>query len=68
MKYIDPPTSLDFPDPREALLKGLAAMQISEVISIQVRQPREAPNLKWSSAPPAAATKGDKSSVHTAAW
>ncbi len=68
MIYVDKSTSLDFPDPREALLKGLAAMQISEVISIQVRQPREAPNLKWSFAPPPAAEKGGKSAVHMAAW
>lgn len=68
MVYVDKSTSLDFPDPREALLKGLAAMQISEVISIQVRQPREAPNLEWAFAPPPAAERGGKPAVHTAAW
>ena len=68
MLYVDKSTSLDFPDPRDCLLKGLAAMQISEVISIQVRQPREAPNLKWAFAPPPAATKGGRPNVHTAAW
>jgi len=68
MVYVDKSTSLDFPDPREALLKGLAAMQISEVISIQVRQPREAPDLKWAFAPPPAAVKGGTPAVHIAAW
>ncbi len=68
MIYEDRSTSLDFPDPREALLKELAAMQISEVISIQVRQPREAPDLKWAFAPPPAAQRGGDPAVHTAAW
>jgi ABC-type glycerol-3-phosphate transport system substrate-binding protein len=67
MIYVDKSSSTDFPDPRECLLKGLAAMQISEVISIQVRQPREAPDLKWAFAPPPA-YKGGKPAVHTAAW
>jgi multiple sugar transport system substrate-binding protein len=68
MVYVDKSTSTDFPDPRECLLKGLAAMQISEVISIQVRQPREAPDLKWAFAAPPAAAKGGRPNVHTAAW
>lgn len=68
MLYVDKSTSLKFPDPRECLLKGLAAMQISELVSIQVRQPREAPNLKWAFAPPPAAEKGGKPAVHISAW
>ncbi|NQS89256.1 extracellular solute-binding protein [Patescibacteria group bacterium] len=52
MIYADKSTSLNFPDPRTALLQGLASMQISETISIQTRQPREAPNLKWGMALP----------------
>jgi len=52
MIYVDKSTSLNFPDPRAALLQGLASMQISETISIQTRQPREAPNLKWGMALP----------------
>ncbi len=68
MIYVDNSTSKDFPDPREALLKGLAAMQISEVISIQIRQPREAPELKWAFASPPAALKGGKPAVSIAAW
>jgi ABC-type glycerol-3-phosphate transport system substrate-binding protein len=68
MLYVDKSTSTDFPDPRECLLKGLAAMQISEVVSIQVRQPREAPNLKWAFAAPPAAERGGRPNVHTAAW
>ena len=47
MIYVDESTSLNFPDPRAALLQGIAAMQISETISIQARQPKEAPNLRW---------------------
>jgi multiple sugar transport system substrate-binding protein len=61
-------TSLNFPDPRDAFLKGIAAFQISEVISIQVRQPKEAPNLKWGFAPPPAREAGSTPSAHTAAW
>ncbi len=68
MLYVDKSTSLDFPDPRDCLLKGLAAMQISEVISIQVRAPREAPDLKWAFAPPPAMKAGTNPSVKTAAW
>lgn len=68
MVYVDKSTSLNFPDPRECLLKGLAAMQISELVSIQVRQPKEAPNLKWAFAPPPAAEKAGKPAVHISAW
>jgi len=68
MIYVDKSTSLNFPDPRDCLLKGLAAMQISELVSIQVRQPKEAPNLKWAFAPPPAAEKGGKPAVHISAW
>jgi multiple sugar transport system substrate-binding protein len=66
MIYVDKTTSTDFGDPRDLFLKGVAAMQISEVGTIQVRAPREAPNLKWSFAPPPAAVKGGKPSVNVA--
>jgi len=68
MIYIDKSTSTNFPDPRDCLLQDLAAMQISEVISIQVRQPREAPELKWAFAPPPAIEKGGRPVVHINAW
>jgi ABC-type glycerol-3-phosphate transport system substrate-binding protein len=68
MIYVDHSTSLDFPDPRDAFLKGIAAMQISEVISIQVRAPREAPDLKWAFAPPPAMSAGHDPAVDIAAW
>lgn len=47
MIYVDKSTSLNFPDPRAALLQGIASMQISETISIKARQPTEAPDLNW---------------------
>jgi len=68
MIYVDKSTSLNFPDPRDCLLKFIASMQISEVISIQVRQPKESPELKWAFAPPPAIKKGGKPVVHTNAW
>jgi len=40
-------TSLNFPDPRAAFLKGIASMQISEAVSIRARQPKEAPTMPW---------------------
>lgn len=47
MVYVDRSTSLAFPDPRAALLRGIASMQISETVSIRARQPREAPGMPW---------------------
>src|SRR5712692_4516398 len=43
MLNVDKTTSLSFPDPRAALLQGIASMQISETVSIRARQPKEAP-------------------------
>jgi len=60
MLDVDKSTSLNFPDPRAALLKGLASMQISETVSIHERQPKEAPDLKWGLAPPPVRKAGDK--------
>ncbi len=68
MVWVDRSTSLDFPDPRDCLLKGIASMQISEVISIQVRAPKEAPNLNWGFAPPPAMAPGKDPAVDVAAW
>lgn len=47
MLNVDKCTSLDFPDPRAAFLKGIASMQISETVSIRARQPKEAPDMPW---------------------
>ncbi len=60
MLDVDKSTSLNFPDPRAAFLKGLASMQISETVSIHERQPKEAPDLKWGLALPPARRAGDK--------
>jgi ABC-type glycerol-3-phosphate transport system substrate-binding protein len=68
MIWVDKSTSLNFPDPREAFLKGIAAFQISELVSIQVRQPTEAPGLNWGFAPAPAKAAGSNPSVHISAW
>ncbi len=59
MLDVDKSTSLNFPDPRAALLKGLASMQYSELVSIKARQPKEAPDLKWGFAAPPVRKSGD---------
>jgi ABC-type glycerol-3-phosphate transport system substrate-binding protein len=68
MIWVDKSTSLNFPDPREAFLKGIAAFQISELVSIQTRQPKEAPTLNWGFAPAPAKAPGSSPSVHISAW
>jgi ABC-type glycerol-3-phosphate transport system substrate-binding protein len=68
MIWVDRSSSLDFPDPRQALLSSLASMQISELVSIQVRQPVEAPDLVWGFAPPPAMRPGSDPKVQVAAW
>ena len=68
MVTVDKSTSLNFPDPRESFLKGIAAFQISELVSIQVRQPKEAPGLKWGFAPAPAKAPGSAPPVHISAW
>jgi sn-glycerol 3-phosphate transport system substrate-binding protein len=68
MLYTDKSTSLDFPDPRAAFLQGLASMQISETISIQTRQPTEAPNLKWGVAMPPVMKKGMAPATNYNPW
>lgn len=68
MIYTDKSTSLDFPDPRTCLLQGLAAMQISETISIQTRQPVEAPNLRWGMAMPPAKEEGMEPATNYNPW
>src|SRR5207244_9451399 len=47
MLNVDKCTSLNFPDPRAAFLKGIASMQISETVSIRARQPKDAPTMPW---------------------
>lgn len=64
----DKSTSLNFPDPRAAFLKGLASMQISETVSIKARQPKEAPALRWGMALPPAPRAGDKPVSLLGAW
>ncbi|MGA2378424.1 MAG: extracellular solute-binding protein [Spirochaetia bacterium] len=68
MIWVDKSSSLDFPDPRQALLSNLASMQISELVSIQVRAPKEAPDLDWGFAPPPAMRPGTLPKVQVAAW
>lgn len=68
MIYVDKSTSLTFPDPRDALLKGISSMQISETISIQARAPKEAPNLKWGVALPPIRKAGDKPVTNLNSW
>ena len=43
MLDVDKSTSLNFPDPRAAFLKGIASMQISETVSIRHASPRRHP-------------------------
>src|SRR5207247_8524835 len=65
-------TSLSFPDPRAALLQGIASMQISETVSIRARQPKEAPNMPWGTgwgmAPPPVRKVGDRPGVLLGGW
>jgi ABC-type glycerol-3-phosphate transport system substrate-binding protein len=68
MVWVDKSSSLDFPDPRQALLSKIASMQISELVSIQVRAPKEAPDLDWGFAPPPAMRAGVNPKVQVAAW
>jgi ABC-type glycerol-3-phosphate transport system substrate-binding protein len=68
MLDVDKSTSLNFPDPRAAFLKGIASMQISETVSIKARQPKEAPDLKWGMALPPVPKAGDKSVTLLGAW
>ena len=56
---VDKSTSLSFPDPRAAFLKGIASMQYSELVSIKARQPKEAPDLNWGFGPPPVRKPGD---------
>ena len=72
MLNVDKCTSLNFPDPRAAFLKGIASMQISETVSIRARQPKEAPDMPWGTGwgmePPPAATTGGKPVTLLAGW
>jgi len=68
MIYVDKSTSLSFPDPRDALLQGIASMQISETISIQARAPKEAPKLKWGVALPPVRRAGDRPVTNLNSW
>ncbi len=68
MLDVDKSTSLTFPDPRAAFLKGIASMQISETVSIRARQPKEAPDLKWGMALPPVPKAGDKSVTNLGGW
>jgi ABC-type glycerol-3-phosphate transport system substrate-binding protein len=68
MLTVDKSTSLNFPDPRAAFLKGIAAMQISETVSIRARQPKEAPDLKWGVALPPVRKAGDTPVTNLNAW
>jgi len=68
MIYVDKSTSLNFPDPRDALLKGIASMQISETISIQARAPKEAPTLQWGVALPPVRKAGDRPVTNLNSW
>jgi hypothetical protein len=47
MLSVDQSTNLSFPDPRAAFVKGIASMQISEVVSIGARPPKEAAAMVW---------------------
>jgi multiple sugar transport system substrate-binding protein len=64
----DKSTSLNFPDPRAAFLRGISSMQISETVSIRARQPKEAPNLNWGMALPPVPKAGDKSVTNLGGW
>ncbi len=68
MLTVDKSTSLNFPDPRAAFLKGIASMQISETVSIRARQPKEAAGLKWGVALPPLRRAGDKPVTNLNAW
>jgi multiple sugar transport system substrate-binding protein len=68
MIYVDKSTSLNFPDPRDALLQGISSMQISETISIQARAPKEAPTLKWGVALPPVRKAGDRPVTNLNCW
>jgi len=72
MLNVDKCTSLNFPDPRAAFLKGIASMQISETVSIRARQPKEAPTMPWGTGwgmePPPAATTGSKPVTLLGGW
>ncbi len=72
MIYVDKSTSLSFPDPRAAFLRGIASMQISETVSIRQRQPREAPNMPygsgWGMALPPLRKAGNKPVTNMNAW
>jgi ABC-type glycerol-3-phosphate transport system substrate-binding protein len=68
MLNVDKSTSLNFPDPRAAFLKGIASMQISETVSIRARQPKEAPELKWGMALPPVPKAGDKPATNLGGW
>ena len=72
MLNVDKTTSLSFPDPRAALLQGIASMQISETVSIRARQPKEAPNMRWGTgwgmAPPPVRKAGDRPGVLLGGW
>lgn len=72
MLNTDKCTSLDFPDPRAAFLRGIASMQISETVSIRARQPKEAPGMPWPTgwgmALPPARKAGDKPATLLGAW
>lgn len=68
MLDVDKSTSLNFPDPRAAFLKGIASMQISETVSIFARQPKEAPDLKWGMALPPVPKAGDRPVTLLGAW
>jgi ABC-type glycerol-3-phosphate transport system substrate-binding protein len=68
MLDVDKSTSLNFPDPRAAFLKGIASMQISETVSIRARQPKEAPDLKWGMALPPVPKAGDRPATNLGGW
>jgi multiple sugar transport system substrate-binding protein len=68
MLDVDKSTSLNFPDPRAALLKGLASMQISETVSIHERAPKEAPDLKWGLSATPVRKAGDKPITLLGSW
>jgi multiple sugar transport system substrate-binding protein len=68
MLDVDKSTSLNFPDPRAAFLKGISSMQISETVSIKARQPKEAPDLKWGMTLPPVPKAGDKPVTLLGAW
>ncbi len=68
MLDVDKSTSLNFPDPRAAFLRGIASMQISETVTIYARQPKEAPDLKWGMALPPVPKAGDQPVTLLGAW